>query len=97
MELGRACEGELIADPAVSPRHLKLVASPVALLAFVDLGSSGTFVNGKQDRGPAVLDVGDVVRFGGSEFEVISRTRRGPRAPGTGGRAAEPGRHPRAA
>jgi len=73
MELGRACEGELIADPAVSPRHLKLVASPVAL-SLVDLGTnSGTFVNGQQIEGRAVLDVGDVVRFGGTEFEVISR------------------------
>jgi nitrite reductase (NADH) large subunit len=73
IEVGRSCDGENVADPAVSPRHLKLVASPVAL-SLVDLGSgSGTFVNGQRIEGRAVLDIGDVIRFGATEIEVVSR------------------------
>jgi NADPH-dependent 2,4-dienoyl-CoA reductase/sulfur reductase-like enzyme/ferredoxin len=71
---GRPGDGEIVVtDSAVSPRHLKLVASPVAL-SLADLGSgSGTFVNGQRIEGRAVLEVGDVIRFGGTEIEVISR------------------------
>jgi nitrite reductase (NADH) large subunit len=71
---GRPGDGEIVvADSAVSPRHLKLLASPVAL-SLADLGSgSGTFVNGQRIEGRTVLDVGDVIRFGGTEIEVISR------------------------
>jgi nitrite reductase (NADH) large subunit len=67
VEVGSDCDGEVIADPSVSARHLKLVASPVAL-SLVDLGSSGgTFVNGQPAEGRIVLDAGDVVRFGGTD------------------------------
>jgi NADPH-dependent 2,4-dienoyl-CoA reductase/sulfur reductase-like enzyme/ferredoxin/pSer/pThr/pTyr-binding forkhead associated (FHA) protein len=73
VEVGRDCDGAVLADAAVAPRHLKLVASPVAL-SLVDLGSgSGTFVNGRQVEGRAVLEVGDVVRLGDTEIEVIAR------------------------
>ncbi len=94
IELGRECEGEIVADPAASPRHLKLVASPVAL-SLVDLGSSsGTFLNGQQIEGRVVLDVGDIVRLGGTEIEVISRPgaarERAEPAAGAPGRAALP-------
>ncbi len=83
IELGRECEGEMVADPAASPRHVKLVASPVSL-SLVDLGTrSGTFVNGQRIEGRVVLDVGDVVRFGGTEIDVISR-------PGAAHERAEP-------
>jgi NADPH-dependent 2,4-dienoyl-CoA reductase/sulfur reductase-like enzyme/ferredoxin len=72
IEVGRDCDGEIVADPSVSPRHLKLVASPVAL-SLADLGSgSVTYVNGQQIEGRARLDVGDVVRFGATEIEVVS-------------------------
>lgn len=74
IEMGSDCDGEIVADPSVSQRHLKLVASPVAL-SLVNLSSdSGTFVNGQQIEGRAVLDVGDVVRFGATEIEVVSRS-----------------------
>jgi len=71
---GRPGDGEIVvADSAASPRHLKLVSSPVAL-SLADLGSSsGTFVNGTRIEGRTVLAVGDVVRFGATEIEVISQ------------------------
>jgi nitrite reductase (NADH) large subunit len=79
IEVGRSSAGPpgdgeiVVADSAVSPRHLKLMASPVAL-SLADLGSGGgTFVNGTRIEGRTVLAVGDVVRFGGTEIEVISR------------------------
>ncbi len=72
IEMGCDCDGEIVADPSVSPRHLKLAASPVAL-SLVDLGSGGgTFVNGRPIVGRAVLGVGDVVRLGATEVEVVS-------------------------
>jgi NADPH-dependent 2,4-dienoyl-CoA reductase/sulfur reductase-like enzyme/ferredoxin len=75
IEVGRECDGEIVADASVSARHLKLAASPVAL-SLVDLGSgTGTFVNGQQIEGRAVLGVGDVVRLGGTEIEVVSLPR----------------------
>src|SRR5580692_6677057 len=72
IEVGSDCDGEVVADPSVSARHLKLAASPVAL-SLVDLGSGGgTFVNGQPAEGRTVLRAGDIVRFGGTQIEVIS-------------------------
>ncbi len=72
IEVGRDCDGVMLADTSVSPRHLKLVASPVAL-SLVDLGSSGgTFVNGRRIEGRAILDVGDIIRLGTTEIEVVA-------------------------
>jgi nitrite reductase (NADH) large subunit len=84
IEVGSDCDGEVVADPSVSARHLKLAASPVAL-SLVDLGSSGgTFVNGQPAEGRTVLGAGDIVRFGGTEIEVIS-------SPGAAQDRPEPG------
>jgi nitrite reductase (NADH) large subunit len=84
IEVGSDCDGEVVADPSVSARHLKLAASPVAL-SLVDLGSGGgTFVNGQPAEGRTVLRAGDIVRFGGTEIEVIS-------SPGAAQDRPEPG------
>src|SRR5580658_3052917 len=90
VEVGSDCDGEVIADPSVSARHLKLVASPVAL-SLVDLGSSGgTFVNGQQAEGRIVLVAGDVVRSGGTEIEVISSPGAAQDRPDPGAAGARP-------
>ena len=64
IEVGRECDGEVLADPSVSRVHLKLTPSPTAL-SVVDLGSrNGTLLNGNPLTGRAVLEPGDIIRLG---------------------------------
>ncbi len=73
IEVGRDCDGEVLADQGVSRRHLRLVPSPVAL-SVVDLGSTnGTLLNGVRITGRAVLEPGSVVRLGGTEIMMVGR------------------------
>ena len=73
IEVGRACDGEVLSDEGVSRRHLRLVPSPVAL-SVVDLGSrNGTLVNGTPITGRVVLEPGAVVRLGSTEIIMIGR------------------------
>ena len=73
IEVGRECDGEVLADEGVSRRHLRLVPSPVAL-SVVDLGSrNGTLVNGVPITGRVVLEPGAVVRLGGTEIIMVGR------------------------
>jgi nitrite reductase (NADH) large subunit len=73
IEVGRECDGEVVSDEGVSRRHLRLVPSPVAL-SVVDLGSrNGTLVNGVPITGRTILELGAVVRLGGTEITMIGR------------------------
>ena len=73
IEVGRDCDGENVADPGVSRRHLKLVPNPTSL-SVVDLGSrNGTLVNGNPLSGRASLRAGDIVRLGSTDIVVVSR------------------------
>ena len=55
IEVGRDCDGEVVSDPGVSRRHVKLVPNPTSL-SVVDLGSrNGTLVNGNPLSGRASL------------------------------------------
>jgi len=75
IEVGRECDGELLADEGVSRRHLRLVPSPVSL-SVVDLGSrNGTLVNGVPVTGRVVLEPGAVLRLGSTEIVMIGRVR----------------------
>ena len=75
IEVGRECDGEVLADEGVSRRHLRLVPSPVSL-SVVDLGSrNGTLVNGMPVTGRVVLEPGAVVRLGSTEIVMIGRVR----------------------
>lgn len=72
LEVGRECDGELIADQEASRRHLKLLPSPLGL-SVVDLGSSnGTLVNGLPLEGRMTLKRGDVLRLGRTEIIVVT-------------------------
>ncbi|MGH3612065.1 MAG: FAD-dependent oxidoreductase [Pseudonocardia sp.] len=92
IEFGREGTGEILADTGVSRRHLRIVPSPTAL-SLVDLGSrNGTFVNGISIQGRVRLQLGDVVRLGGTEIVVLSRSGMVPTAaarPTIVGRAVE--------
>jgi len=81
IEVGRDCDGEVLADEGVSRRHLRLVPSPVAL-SLVDLGSrNGTLVNGVPVTGRVVLEPGAVVRLGSTEIMMVGRTSEADAAP----------------
>ncbi len=64
LELGRECDGEVLDDPEVSRRHLRLTAVPGGL-TVKDLGSSnGTMVNDLPLTTEVPLRPGDIVALG---------------------------------
>lgn len=81
IELGRDCDGVLLADGSLSRRHL-LVSAVGSGVTVQDLGSTnGTRLDGSALDGPATVAVGQVVEFGRCRLE-LEPVRRGP----TGGR-----------
>jgi ABC-type multidrug transport system fused ATPase/permease subunit/CRP-like cAMP-binding protein len=75
VEVGREGVALTVADGGVSRRHLRL-RSDGAVLSVVDLGSTnGTTVNGSPIVNETVLRMGDTVRAGGVEIEVIADSR----------------------
>ncbi len=70
VDVGRDCDGLLLADPELSRRHLRLTATG-RRVSIQDLGSTnGTSVDGTALVGPSPVEVGQVVRFGGCLLEV---------------------------
>jgi adenylate cyclase len=79
VEVGRDCDGLLLADAELSRRHLRLSATG-SRVTVQDLGSTnGTFLDGAGLNGPTGVDVGQVVAFGKCRIEVVAD---GPGAPG---------------
>jgi class 3 adenylate cyclase len=73
VEVGRECDGLLLADPTISRRHLSLQAVGGAL-RVTDLGSRhGTRVGIAPLDGPHELKPHETVRFGRSTVELWSR------------------------
>jgi ABC-type multidrug transport system fused ATPase/permease subunit len=71
VEVGRECDGIVVADEKVSRRHLNL-AFDGDVLVVTDLDSTnGTTVNGNLISAPTPLHAGDIVRAGSTEFEVL--------------------------
>jgi len=71
LEVGRACDGVVVADAQVSRRHLELRVTPDGLTAS-DLGSTnGTRVNGAAITGQTLLRRGDRIALGGVEIVVV--------------------------
>lgn len=65
LEVGRECDGVLLADPQVSRRHLLLEVSPEGAVIATDLGSTnGSTMNGVALRNPTPLRVGSIIRCG---------------------------------
>lgn len=64
LEVGRDCDGLLIADSFISRRHLRLDVDNV-IVTVTDLHTTnGTMFNGQPMLIPTVLAVGDVATFG---------------------------------
>lgn len=61
--------------PTVSGTHAEFITTSDGDLILVDLDSTnGTFVNGERIRCEVVLEVGDIVQLGASEFQVCTRS-----------------------
>ena len=64
IEVGRDCGGIVLADPAISRRHIGIAPSQGAI-AVTDLGSmNGVYVNGRKINDTVQLLMGDNVSFG---------------------------------
>ena len=71
LEVGRECDGVVVADDGASRRHLKLLPSPLGL-SVVDLGSrNGTLLNGVPLTTRRMLQPGDVLRLGRTEILMV--------------------------
>lgn len=73
VEVGRECDGLILADPGVSRRHLRLTSDEGGL-TVVDLGSTnGSTINGETMgiAGETALNRGDVVGLAGTTIMVI--------------------------
>src|SRR5262249_35897291 len=88
LDVGRDCDGLLLADPEVSRRHARLEAKGDAL-TVVDLGSTnGTTVNRELVTVARTLTTNDVVQVGATEI----RLQAPPAAPSPAAvKTAEPG------
>jgi class 3 adenylate cyclase len=71
IELGRECDGVLLADPQVSRRHASLGLSGEHVIVE-DLGSTnGTFLDGARIASPVALRPGSQVRLGETRVELL--------------------------
>lgn len=71
LELGRDCDGLLVADARMSRRHLALEPSPDGTVLVSDLGSSnGTTIDGEAVHHPVAASAGAVVRAGNTEIRI---------------------------
>lgn len=72
LEIGRECDGLLLADPEVSRRHLRISTSQGAV-TVEDLGSrNGTTVDGSAVMGVTEVRPNQTVRIGGTDIVVVS-------------------------
>lgn len=72
LEMGRDCDGLLLADPQVSRRHAEVRVTGNRV-TIVDLGSTnGTFVDTTAASEPIELRAGVIARLGGTTVEVVT-------------------------
>ena len=71
LDIGRDCDGLLIADNLASRRHVQLTRTPSGVLA-TDLGSTnGSFLAGERIEAPIVLVPGRPLTVGGTTIEIL--------------------------
>jgi len=71
LDLGRECDGLVLADPGVSRRHARLTVDG-GQVQVQDLGSkNGTLLNGRPVTDPVGLGPGDLMVLGGTEVRLV--------------------------
>ncbi|HSL58424.1 MAG TPA: adenylate/guanylate cyclase domain-containing protein [Acidimicrobiales bacterium] len=105
LEVGRDCDGVVVADARVSRRHARLSVTPAGL-ELVDLGTTnGTLVNGEAITGPVLVTAADRITLGDTRISVRDRSvspepapagdvRGTMAAPPAGGGGVAPALHP---
>lgn len=72
LEVGRDCDGLLLADPEVSRHHARFTVNR-GMLTVEDLGSrNGTSVDGRPVTTPTEIRPGQLIRLGASEVRVAA-------------------------
>jgi adenylate cyclase len=71
LEIGRACDGILLADPDVSRRHAEVRREGDALVIHDQGSTNGTAVNGLTISGDVHLTPEDVVTVGQTELRLV--------------------------
>src|SRR5262245_61176126 len=72
LDVGRDCDGLLLADGELSRCHLRLSAT-AGQVVIQDLGSTnGTWIDGNEVVGPTSLAAGQVVTFGRCQLELAA-------------------------
>lgn len=97
LDVGRECDGLLLADQRVSRLHLRLELVD-GRMVVADLGSSnGTFVDGLRVRAPVVLEPLSTITLGATSIRLLGVAPLPGRSPGGDGAAAPaPGPDPEA-
>ncbi len=94
LQIGRDCDGLLLADSQVSRRHLELAPSGDRVLV-TDLDSTnGTFLDGVRITAPVVLLPGSVVKLGGTTIRHAGSSNVGRRTTTTIGATEIEGHEP---
>jgi adenylate cyclase len=79
IDVGRDCDGLLLADAELSRRHLRLSAA-AGRITVQDLDSTnGTSIDGSTLVGPTTVQAGQVVTFGQCRLEVLATEPNGER------------------
>ncbi|MEZ5409356.1 MAG: FHA domain-containing protein [Acidimicrobiales bacterium] len=93
LDVGRECDGLLLADQRVSRLHLRLELVD-GRMVVADLGSSnGTFVDGLRVRAPVVLEPLSTITLGSTAIRLLGVAPLPGRDPGAASPPA-PGREP---
>jgi class 3 adenylate cyclase len=71
LEIGRECDGLLIADSQASRRHALLSPRHSELLAEDLRSTNGTFLDGSRIDVPVILQLGSVLRVGDTTIELV--------------------------
>lgn len=72
VDMGRECDGLIVADPKVSRCHIRLTPADDGL-KVIDLGSTnGTTLNGAALRSEATLAAGDVLQIGDTAVALLA-------------------------
>ncbi len=73
IDVGRDCDGVILADRELSRRHLRLTSDGGRVIVEDLASTNGTAIDGERLAGPAVLRPGQVVRFGQCQLAVLDR------------------------
>ncbi len=85
LEIGRECDGLLIADSQISRRHVQLTLRGTDVMVEDLQSTNGTFLDGTRIDVPVLLRPGSVVRVGDTTLELVHDRESAPSTLSSGG------------